>query len=99
MMRGNFITARHFQPKNERTIFGGVPERTVISAPFGNVAGAGPHSSSLELSGIFISSAMAVLAPARTKAKTVNRRDITISFFGEASSCASGEPSQLMFKF
>jgi hypothetical protein len=45
--------------------------------------------------GIFISSAMAALH-AKTIAKAINRRGMTTSFFGEASFCSSGEPSQLM---
>src|SRR5215211_4682927 len=47
---------------------------TLISAPFGKVGGAGPHFRSPEFIGIFISLAIAVLAHARTKTKTVHRR-------------------------
>src|SRR4029077_17304329 len=57
----------------------GSPERTAISAPFGNVGGAGPHLTSPELMGIFISSAMAALHT-KTIAKAINRRGITTSF-------------------
>jgi hypothetical protein len=42
---------------------------------------------------------MAVFAPAKTKAKAINRRGMITSFFGEASFCAGDEPSQLMFDF
>jgi hypothetical protein len=34
---------------------------------------------------------------AKTKAKVINRRGMTTSFFGEVSFCASGGPSQRMF--
>src|SRR3954447_13250415 len=79
--------------------FEGSPERTAMSAPFGKLGGAGPHLRSPEFIGIFISSAMAVVAHARTKAKAVNLRGMIASVFGRSVSCASGEPSQLLFDF
>jgi hypothetical protein len=58
------------------------------------VGGAASHLSSPEFVGIFMSSAMAVFTPARTKAE-VSKRLSMISSFGERPSCAGGEASQL----
>ena len=68
---GNLVTVRHLQAES--------PDRTVISAPFGNTCGAGLHLISPEFIGIFMSSAKAALAPANTKAKAINRRGIVPS--------------------
>jgi hypothetical protein len=85
IMGGNFITARHPQAKNEGTIFEGVSRE---NGDFRSLGQRGRCWSPFYVTRVDWH--FHIMA----KANAINRRDMITSFFGEASSCAGGEPSQ-----